>query len=47
MDTYMSPAWTVDAISDDLGSWLMPIDWITIVATAMIAIGTTLATDNA
>ena len=47
MDTYMSPAWTVDAISEDLGSWLIPIDWITVVATVMIAVGTTIAAENA
>lgn len=46
MSGYMTPAWTVEDLSEGILPWGMPIDWITIAATVLISVGTTIVSDQ-
>ena len=46
MNAYVTPAWAMEALRVDLGAWSVAIDWVTIVATALIAAGTTIASNH-
>lgn len=46
MDAYLTPAWTMEDLSDGIVPWGMPVDWVTIAATVLISVGTTLITDQ-
>jgi len=46
MNAYVAPSWAFEALSVDPGAWSAVVDWVTIVATVLIAAGTTLASSN-
>jgi hypothetical protein len=42
METYVSPAWTLEPLVDDRGLSWMPFNWISVVANVMITVGMTI-----
>ena len=46
MQAYISPAWTIEAIPAVQGAWLVGVDWVTIAATVLIGVGTTVAAER-
>lgn len=47
MQAYISPEWTIEALPAVSGAWVMAVDWTTLAATVLIAVGTTIAADRA